>query len=80
MKKITLQYYANLREERGVAHEIIETNAETLEQLYKELRQKYQFKLTVDSLKVAVNEEFSNWKSSFKEGDIIVFIPPVSGG
>ncbi len=80
MKKIILQYYAMLREERGLAQEMIETNAETLEQLYKELQQKHQFKLAVESLKVAVNEEFSDWKSSFKEGDTIVFIPPVSGG
>jgi len=80
MKKITIQYYAVLREKRGVNEESIETNAGTLHELYEELQEKYHFELSINSLKVAVNDEFSDWQSRLNSGDKIVFIPPVSGG
>lgn len=33
-----------------------------------------------DRLLVAVNEEYADWERSLAEGDVVSFIPPVSGG
>jgi len=29
---------------------------------------------------VAINEDFSDWNTPLKDGDELVFIPPVAGG
>lgn len=79
-KTVQVHYYAVLREERGKATEPVETCAETVLDLYQELRQKYGFKLSGDLLKVAVNDEYRKWDSELKSGDTVVFIPPVAGG
>jgi molybdopterin converting factor small subunit len=36
--------------------------------------------LSADSLKVAVNERFSDWQHALADGDTVVFVPPVAGG
>ena len=79
-KKIHIQYFALLREERGLNEETLETTAQTASDLYRELRQKFNFRLPVDVLKVAVNDEFVRWDTPLKGNDHIVFIPPVAGG
>ena len=33
-----------------------------------------------DSLRAAVNEEFSSFSSPLKDGDVVALLPPVSGG
>jgi molybdopterin converting factor small subunit len=51
-----------------------------LRDLYDELRASRGFSLAADALKVAVNAEFSAWDRPLRDGDTIVFIPPVAGG
>lgn len=80
MKKIHIQYYALLREERGVSHEILSTGAKTAKDLYLELQKKFEFKLSTDLLRVSVNDEFVDWQTVLQSGDRVVFIPPVAGG
>ena len=80
LKKIHIQYFAVLREERGLNEETVETTAQTALDLYRELRHKFNFRLPVDVLKVAVNDEFVHWETPLKGNDHIVFIPPVAGG
>ena len=77
---IHIIYYAALREQRGLDKESIETSANSAKELYEELKKKYQFKLSTDILKVAVNHEFASWETKIASGDEIVFIPPVAGG
>ncbi len=79
-KTIHLTYYASLKEERGVSDEVIETPALTAEALYQELQNRHRFRLSIKSLKVAINDAFSSWQTELKSGDHVVFIPPVSGG
>ncbi len=79
-KKVHIFYYALLREERGTSQEIVETSAQTTQELYEELKKKYHFKLSADILKAAVNNEFVPWDTILKSGDKIIFIPPVAGG
>ena len=79
-KKIHIEYYAILREERKVNKETVETEASTAKELYNELRKKYNFSLETGRLQLAINDEFCNWQTSLKAGDHIIFIPPVAGG
>jgi len=78
--KIQIEYFALLKEQRGTSIETIETKAANPEILYSDLKRQYSFSLEPSALKVAVNEDFANWDHSLKDGDRVVFIPPVAGG
>ena len=78
--KIKIQYFAQMREERGVSSEILTTDVKTAKELYSHLQKEYRFKLSMDLVKVAVNDEFVKWDTKLKDNDSIVFIPPVAGG
>ncbi len=77
---LKIQYYAILREQSGHSEESIQTTAATPQDLYAELRIRCAFTLRHEQLKVAVNGEFAEWSLALKEGDVVVFIPPVAGG
>jgi sulfur-carrier protein len=79
-KTIRVQYFALLRDQRGLADEKLSTAADTPAGLYAELRARHGFTLPVEQLRVAVNDEFARWDSTLNEGDALVFIPPVAGG
>jgi len=80
MKTINVAYYAHLREKRGLAEETIDTTVKTVRELYQELEDRHHFHFSVNSLSVAINEVISPWQTELKNNDLIVFIPPVSGG
>ncbi len=80
VKTVTIQYYAALREQRGVAQESLKTTALTLEELYLNLKSQYNFPYSCEMLRVAVNDEFVHWQSPITDSDCIIFIPPVAGG
>ena len=80
MISVTVQYFAILREQRGIAEEKLSTAATTPVALYDELRARHGFTLPADRVRAAVNEEFVGSTSALKEGDTVVFIPPVAGG
>lgn len=77
---LKIQYYALFREQSGRSEELIDTTATTPAQLYRELQARHPFKLGQEQLKVAVNASFSDWQVTLKNGDTVVFIPPVAGG
>jgi molybdopterin converting factor subunit 1 len=79
-KNIRVQYFALLREQRGLADERLATTADTPAGLYAELRTRHGFTLPVEQLRVAVNDEFARWDAPLRDGDTLVFIPPVAGG
>ncbi|HTX23903.1 MAG TPA: NTP transferase domain-containing protein [Steroidobacteraceae bacterium] len=78
--RITVQYYALLREQAGRSAETLTTEARTPRELYAELRKRHPFSLAPEMLRVAVNSEFGDWSQPLGEGDAVVFIPPVAGG
>jgi molybdopterin converting factor subunit 1 len=78
-RTLTVEYFAVLREQAGKDSEDIETVAETADALFAELEARYGFP-TLSSMKVAINDEFSAWNAALKDGDTVVFIPPVAGG
>ena len=77
---LRVQYFALLREQAGRSEEQLVTVAATPAALYAELRNRYPFTLVSEQLKVAVNAEFVDWNAPLREGDNVVFIPPVAGG
>jgi molybdopterin converting factor subunit 1 len=79
-KKISVHYFALLREQRGCSREVLETSAETPLALYRYLQEKHGFRLEPDLLKVAVNDAFASWETPLNPDDRVVFIPPVAGG
>lgn len=80
IKRIHLQYFAVLREQRGLKSETVKTKSATAKELYKELKKMHGFQLSLEILKVAINNEYKGWDTPLKDNDTLVFIPPVAGG
>jgi molybdopterin-guanine dinucleotide biosynthesis protein A len=79
-RRVTVQYFALLREQAGRGGETLETRARTPRELYGELARRYPFSLDAAQLRVAINSEFGDWSATLRDGDAVVFIPPVAGG
>jgi molybdopterin-guanine dinucleotide biosynthesis protein A len=79
-RPLTVQYFALLREQAGRSQETIDTRAATARELYEELCTLRGLTLLPAQLRVAVNEEFSDWHRPLVPGDRIAFLPPVAGG
>lgn len=79
-KAIQVQYFAILREQRGISAESVSTAADTPRALYEELRQRHGLSVPPELLRIAVNEEFAEWDTPLEPHDTVVFIPPVAGG
>lgn len=80
MPKVHVQYFAILREQRGAAAESLDTQTTTPGALYDELRARHRFTLPGARIRAAVNDEFVGADFLLRDGDVIVFIPPVAGG
>ena len=78
--RVRIEYYAVLREQRGLGEEEIELASGDAATLYELLRARHQLKLGRENLKLAVNDEFAPWERKLVDGDRLVFIPPVAGG
>ncbi len=79
MALIRIEYFAVLREHVGRAREELHTSAATVGDLYAELDGRYSFP-ALGRVKAAVNDEFRDWTAPLRDGDLVVFIPPVAGG
>ena len=80
LKLINVLYFAALREQAAQEQESRQTAAHTPAELYTELQAVYHFNLPQERLRVAVNHAFCDWQTELKDGDVVAFIPPVSGG
>jgi molybdopterin converting factor subunit 1 len=80
MPTLDVHYFAILREQRGVSQEKLTTAAATPAALYEELRARHGFTLPGDRVRAAVNDAFVDAAAPLRDGDRIVFIPPVAGG
>lgn len=80
MKSINVRYFAILREEAGLETETIKVEAKTYGELYQHLQVKHKFTIPLEMIQVAVDDEFSHLHHDIKDGDQVVFIPPVAGG
>jgi molybdopterin converting factor small subunit len=80
MMRIHVQYFAVFRDQVGRDEETVITGARDPAALYRELQAVHSLGMGADRLKIAVNDEFASWDRQLKDGDRIVFIPPVAGG
>lgn len=80
VRPIQVQYFAVLREQRGLSDEVLHTAARTPRHLYSELQQKAGLALPAAAMMVAVNDQFAGWDVALESGDRVAFIPPVAGG
>ena len=77
--EIKVLYFAVLRDIVGRSEEIVRFTGKTTEELKELLKKKYpQGAKYFDISKTAVNGEY--YEGELKEGDVVAFIPPVSGG
>ena len=80
MLSINIQYFASLREQAGLDHEIFTGTFASNKELYQKLSEKHGFVLPADMIQVAVNDEFASMNDAVVQGSKIVFIPPMAGG
>lgn len=78
--RILVRYFAQLRDERGLPCEEVETGAVCALDLYHELGARHGFTYAETSLLAAVNGRFASWDQPLRDGDQVVFLPPVAGG
>lgn len=78
--KITIEYFAQLRDIANTSTETVEGNFKDLAAVYDFCAQKHGFDRELTHLRVAKNAGFAEWSDAPAEGDRIVFIPPVTGG
>jgi molybdopterin synthase sulfur carrier subunit len=78
--KYSLRYFASLGDAAGRTEEVVESAASEPGTLYAELAVRHGFRFAQERLRVAVNGAFADWHSALRDGDEIVFLPPVSGG
>lgn len=74
--KLKLRYFAVFREARGRSTEEIDSTAQTPLDLYCELA----LPLPPAIVRAAVNGAFVDMGAELRDGDEVVFIPPVAGG
>ncbi|MEY3001585.1 MAG: hypothetical protein RL648_1799 [Verrucomicrobiota bacterium] len=78
--KLTILYFARLKEAAGTDFQSLETACSTVEELYAALAREQQFGLPFDQIRAAVNETFCDGSTLLKDGDVVAFMPPMSGG
>ena len=78
--KIKVIYFAVLRDLAKKKEEQLSVDPGTTPQsLYDMLQEKYSFP-NQNTFKVAINDNFTEWNEPLDQQDIIVFMPPVTGG
>lgn len=80
MSRLTVLYFASLRDAAGVASESVDADSADLRGLYETLRERHGFVLPAQRLRVAVDGAFARWDDAPRAGSEVAFIPPVSGG
>ena len=77
---VTVRYFAAFREAAGQETERVETSAATAGELFGECQARHDSLLHYTASLVAVNDEMAQWDSTIKDGDEVLFFPPVAGG
>lgn len=78
--KVTVRYFAVLRDAAGLVQEEIAGDFATAADLWTRLSREHVFPLGPESLRVSVNAAYVPWTTALADGDEVAFIPPVSGG
>ncbi|MEE8441605.1 MAG: MoaD/ThiS family protein [Spirochaetia bacterium] len=79
-KQVTVLYFAQFQEKRGVSREAVTTESSTAIELYRELCEQYDLMYDPETVRVAVNEELQSWDAPIRDRDTVVFLTPFAGG
>ncbi|WP_269409672.1 molybdopterin converting factor subunit 1 [Lentibacillus daqui] len=77
---IDVLFFAELQESLGKDRLSLEAaNVASVKELKTRLQSEYQLE-AIDRAMIAVNEEYATEDAELIDGDVVAFIPPVSGG
>ncbi len=79
-KNVRIRYFAAFRDAAGTSEEQVETAAETLQALFREMVSRHAGLFEESAAKVARNDTLADWQDGFDDGDEVLFFPPVAGG
>ena len=84
MKRITIKYFASIREAVGQGSETVNTHAVNVAALRAELLARggayAEVLATNKAVRVAVNQTMGDDSAAFADGAEVAFFPPVTGG
>ena len=84
MTKITVRYFASIREAAGTASEALDTEASTIAELRTQLMTRggplADTLAPGRAVRVALNQTLSHEHAGLTDGDEVAFFPPVTGG
>jgi sulfur-carrier protein len=72
-------FFAHLRDEVGEESVTFDATGKTVAEVKAIVAEQYKVQ-KLDNAMTAINEEFAPNDEVIKDGDVIAFIPPVSGG
>lgn len=72
-------FFAHLRDAVGEEFLMVDAKGKTVAKLKAEMTESYDLP-KMDTVMTAINEEFSTNDEVIQDGDVVAFIPPVSGG
>ncbi len=76
----SVRYFAVLREQAKCAQETVTSAAATPGALYGELAARHGLTWRPELLRAVVNERYVAMDAPLRDGDRVVFVPPVAGG
>lgn len=76
---VDVLFFAELRDEVGKEKITVDADGLTVKELKTKWLSTYNLE-NIDSAMIAVNEEYAEEDTVLANGDIVAFIPPVSGG
>jgi molybdopterin converting factor small subunit len=78
--KIKVRYFAAFREATGIETEVLETTAVSPAELFSECGLRHESLQNYSASLVAINDEMADWETAIRDGDEVLFFPPVAGG
>ncbi|MFK7885336.1 MAG: MoaD/ThiS family protein [Gammaproteobacteria bacterium] len=80
MKTVTVTFFAAFRDQAGRANEQVTTEVASVSELFAELVSRWSSLETYPKMKYAINDEMVQADHALRDGDDVLFFPPVAGG
>lgn len=80
MKQFTVKWFAAYREATGLAEEQVQSDANSPAELFAQMTQQHLDLAQYSRALVAINDQMSSWDDALKDGEQVLFFPPVAGG